>query len=105
MMTTIVSRPTENRIVCEGGRKTMSDHPVLPEPLGIADVAAVVLSAEHITIELARASDYPRIGDRLALVVSYVDATVHLHDPLYGARNGIVEAAWPVRPRREPSAA
>jgi len=29
-------------------------------------------------------------------IVGYGDSTVFLHDILYGVRDGIVEAAWPI---------
>jgi hypothetical protein len=33
------------------------------------------------------------------IVVGYSDATVLLHETLYGVRNGIVETAWVVQGR------
>lgn len=97
MMTTVTSRPTASRIICDGGKKTMSDYPVGPEPLGLAGVEAVTLAAEHITVELAEPNPSPRVGDVLEFVASYVDTSVHLHDTMFGARRGIVEVSWPVR--------
>jgi hypothetical protein len=36
------------------------------------------------------------VGEHLEFVVGYSDTTVHLHDTLYGARNGKIETVWPI---------
>ena len=97
MLTTVTSRPNQRRIICDGGKKSMSDHPVLPKPLGLDEVERVVLSAEHITVELGGSQVLPHIGDRLEFEASYVDLTVLLHDALIATRRGVVEDVWPVR--------
>src|SRR5262249_26997508 len=96
LMTTVTSRPTRSRIICDAGKKAMSSDAALPLPLGVGDTRLVRLSAEHATIELASPSDAPRVGDHLEFVVGYSDTTVHLHDMLYGVRDGKIEAAWPI---------
>ncbi len=35
VMTTVTSRPTPNRIICDAGKKTMSSDASMPEPLGL----------------------------------------------------------------------
>jgi len=96
LMTTVTSRPARTRIICDAGKKAMSGDTALPQPIGIGETRLVRLSAEHATIELAAASDTPRVGDHLEFVVGYSDTTVHLHDMLYGVRNEKIETAWPI---------
>ena len=96
VMTTVTSRPTPNRIICDAGKKTMSSDASMPEPLGLGKIRAARLSAEHATIELENASDTPRVGDRLEWVVGYSDTTVHLHEEIYATRKGQIEAVWPI---------
>ena len=96
VMTTVTSRPTPNRIICDAGKKTMSSDASTPEPLGLGKVRSARLSAEHGTIELESASDTPRVGDRLEWVVGYSDTTVHLHEEIYATRNGRIAAVWPI---------
>jgi D-serine deaminase-like pyridoxal phosphate-dependent protein len=96
VVTTVVSRPTPRRIVCDAGWKSMARVPMLPEPLGVGEVTSLALSAEHATLELAAAASVPRVGDHLAFVVGYSDATVFLHDELYGVRGGELEVIWPI---------
>lgn len=103
VMTTVSSRPNATRIVCDAGKKTMSDDAAKPEPLGIDGVKSVTLSAEHTTIELDHPDEAIRIGDKMEFIVGYSDTTVHLHDVMFGARRGLVEVAWPVWARGKTS--
>jgi D-serine deaminase-like pyridoxal phosphate-dependent protein len=96
ILTTVVSRPTSTRVICDAGWKTMAQQPALPAPRDIEEVASVKLSAEHATIELASPRSTPRVGDRVEFVAGYSDATVFLHDDLYGVRDGRVEVIWPI---------
>lgn len=99
VLATVTSRPTPTRIICDAGRKAMSDDRMIPRPLGLTDVASVSFSAEHGKIELATASATPRVGDRIEFVVGYGDTTVVLHDEVYGIRDGTVEVVWPLLAR------
>ena len=42
---------------------------------------------------------FRRVADRLELEIGYHDQTTHLHEVLYGVRNGLVETIWPVAAR------
>ena len=39
------------------------------------------------------------MGDRIKIRVNYTDQAVHLHDTLFGVRDGKVIAAWTVQGR------
>ena len=96
LMTTVTSRPTPHRIICDAGKKAMSGDTALPAPVGVGTKRLVRLSAEHATVELETPSESPRVGEHLEFVVGYSDTTVHLHEVLYGVRGGRIEAAWPI---------
>jgi D-serine deaminase-like pyridoxal phosphate-dependent protein len=96
VLSTVTSRPTPTRIVCDAGKKTMSSDAAVPLPIGLDGVRSVALSAEHATIELEEPTATPAAGDTLAFVVGYSDTTIHLNDELVAARSGIVEDIWPV---------
>lgn len=96
VMTSVTSRPTPTRIVCDAGKKTMSSDASVPAPIGLDHIRSVRLSAEHATIELDAPNSSLRVGDRLEWVVGYSDTTVHLHDEIYGVRKGRIEAVWPI---------
>ena len=96
ILTTVASRPTPTRIVCDAGWKSMAVYPTPPAPLNLGDVRSLNVSAEHATIELAEAAASPRVGDRVEFVAGYCDSTLFLHDELYGIRDGRVEVAWSI---------
>jgi D-serine deaminase-like pyridoxal phosphate-dependent protein len=96
IMSTVTSRPTPTRIICDAGKKTMSADVADPIPLGIGSVAEYKQSAEHGILELAVASDSPAVGDRLQWIAGYSDTTVVLHNELVATRDGVVEAVWPL---------
>ena len=96
ILTTVLSRPTPTRIICDAGWKAMARFPALPEPLKVGEVKSLNLSAEHATIELATPRSAPGVGDQVDFVAGYSDSTVFLHDYLYGVRNGYLEAVWPI---------
>jgi hypothetical protein len=50
-----------------------------------------------VTLEAPNAT--VQVGDVYDFVVGRVDATVFLHDQLYGIRDGIVEVIWTIQGR------
>ena len=96
MMTTVISRPAPTRIILDAGKKTYSSDGAVPRALGVEGVTSTSLSAEHTRLELATPNTSLKVGDRLEFVVGYSDTTMHLHDELFGVRDGIVETAWPI---------
>jgi D-serine deaminase-like pyridoxal phosphate-dependent protein len=68
----------------------------VPSPLDVVNVKSVNLSAEHARIELTEPDTRLRVGDSVEFVVGYGDTTVHLHEEIYGIRDGAVEIVWPV---------
>jgi len=96
MMTTVISRPTPQRVVVDAGKKTFSSDGAVPRAIGVADVTSTNLSAEHTRLELGTENTTLRVGDRVEFVVGYGDTTMHLHDELFGVRDGMVETVWPI---------
>ena len=99
VQTMVTSRPTPERIICDAGFKSLPTWAETPEPLGLANVAGVSASAEHLTITLSAPDNSVKPGDRIDFIVGYGDSTVFLHDHLYGVRAGCVEAVWPIAGR------
>jgi D-serine deaminase-like pyridoxal phosphate-dependent protein len=96
ILTTVLSRPTASRIICDAGWKAMASYPTLPEPLDVGEVKTLHLSAEHATIELTPPQSALQVGDRVEFIAGYSDSTVFLHDYLYGVRAGHLEVIWPI---------
>jgi D-serine deaminase-like pyridoxal phosphate-dependent protein len=99
VLSTVTSRPTPTRIVCDAGKKSLSVETALPRPVGLDGVAEVRFSAEHAVIELAAPAAAPRPGDKILFEVGYTDTTVNLHDEMIAVRDGRVEAIWAVAAR------
>ena len=96
---TVPSRPIPERMILDGGFKTIPAWPGEPIPLGLDNVAGIKTSAEHMIINLSVPNDTVKVGDAFDFIVGYTDATTFLHDYLYGMRNDVVEAVWPVAAR------
>jgi D-serine deaminase-like pyridoxal phosphate-dependent protein len=96
ILATVTSRPTLTRIICDAGKKTMSNDTAVPRPLIDGEVESVALSAEHARITLREPSKAPRIGDKIEFIVGYSDTTTMLHDEMYGIRDGRLEVIWPI---------
>ncbi len=92
----VTSRPASNRIICDAGFKTLPRGFATPKALGIDDVEEIAFSAEHGILKLSQPNTTIEVGDTFDFIVGYGDATVFLHDHLYGVRQGLVEATWPV---------
>ena len=96
VLTTVISRPNDRRIICDAGKKTMSSDAAVPLPLGVESVRSVNLSAEHARVELDQPNRTLKVGDKLEFVVGYSDTTVHLHEEMVGIRDGRAEIVWPI---------
>ncbi|MEO6396294.1 MAG: D-TA family PLP-dependent enzyme [Devosia sp.] len=87
VLATVVSRPTARRAVIDAGSKALSSdllglagHGIV---LGDETVAIASLSEEHGVIELAIASDEPRIGERIRIVPNHACVVSNLFDVVY----------------------
>jgi D-serine deaminase-like pyridoxal phosphate-dependent protein len=96
LLATVTSRPVADRIVVDAGRRAIDPSQRAPTVRDVDGVQAIRFSAEHGVISLDRPAEWPRVGDRLVLEVNYTDQAVHLHESLFGVRDGMVEAVWPV---------
>ncbi len=94
--TTVTSRPAPDRIVIDAGFKTLPRWHTAPQPVGLPALQGHKPSAEHGTLTLAQADATLQVGAQLDFQVGYGDETVCLHDALYGIRQGVVEAIWPI---------
>jgi 3-hydroxy-D-aspartate aldolase len=102
LRTRITSRPAANRLICDAGFKTHTRGFNSPKPTTFA-VQSVVLSAEHGIVTLAEnpedVNETLKVGTTFDLMPGYGDATVYLHDTLYGVRDGVVETIWDIAAR------
>ena len=96
---TIVSRPTRERAVADIGLKTATSELGLPVMADFRDSKTVSLSEEHVKLLLEGDALSLRVGDKVRFQPGHVCTTVNLHDAYVVARDGMVEAVWPVAAR------
>ena len=104
VISTVVSKPTADRVILDAGSKTFSNvgarwvknygH-VLEHP----DAVLYQLSEEHGYLDISKCKPKPTIGDRLTVIPNYVNTVTNLHDHVYGCRDEVVETHWPIAGR------
>ena len=92
----VTSRPAPDRVITDAGYKTLPMWSFVPEAIDFPAIEKMAGSAEHGVIMLKEPNDTIKLGDQFDFMVGYGDATVFLHDHLYGIRNDVVEVVWPI---------
>jgi D-serine deaminase-like pyridoxal phosphate-dependent protein len=100
VLATVLSRPTDDLIVLDAGSKAVSPERFNPLIRGYEQTIEVRKLAEEHAIGNINSGIDPRPGEKLHLIPSHCCGTVNLYDQIYVARNGIVEAIWPIAARR-----
>ncbi|MCC6936232.1 MAG: DSD1 family PLP-dependent enzyme [Thermomicrobiales bacterium] len=97
----IISRPTPERAVCDAGQKTLTADSGPAEVTGRAGVRYIRGSDEHgsLAVEPAELESDLNVGDTIQLIPSHVCTTINLHDLMVGVRNGRVETVFPIAAR------
>lgn len=91
VLSTVISKTGWEYVIVDAGVKTLSSERGIPLVKGLDGVTLQKLNAEHGIIDLDEAALPISIGDRIEIWVRYSDATVNLHDRMYGVRDGNVE--------------
>ncbi|NJN18672.1 MAG: D-TA family PLP-dependent enzyme [Oscillochloris sp.] len=103
VITTVVSRPTAERGILDGGSKTFSsdllgleDYGLLPD---YPEARLYSLSEEHGTVDFSACTRRPAIGDRVRVIPNHCCVVTNLFNEIVGIRDGAVEVIWPVAAR------
>lgn len=100
IITTVISKPSPDRAIVDGGSKTFSlDLDQMPVPKHRDDLTYYNASEEHGWIDTSRSEQNVSVGDRIEFIVPHVCTSVNLHDRLVGVRDGRVETVWAVAAR------
>src|SRR5262249_4910173 len=94
MLGTVISKTEVDRVVVDVGLKSMSGEHGLPVVKNAEGLKFRRLNAEHGIIDIRDAKVSPQVGDLLEIWVHYSDATINLHERMYGIRNGKVEEVF-----------
>jgi D-serine deaminase-like pyridoxal phosphate-dependent protein len=98
ILTTVTSRPTDERVITDAGFKTLSAGEAGRQPFLVErqDFELEYLSAEHGNWRRPPGTDEVGIGDRFEIVPDYHDTTTFRHDQFIGMRGDVVEAVIPL---------
>ena len=95
----ITSRPAPDRIIVDAGFKSLPQWAGQPQAVSLSGVKSLYMAAEHGILTLEAPDSTLQVGDALDFILGYGDATLFLHDHLYGIRNDRVEVVWAVQGR------
>jgi D-serine deaminase-like pyridoxal phosphate-dependent protein len=103
VITTVVSRPTAERGILDGGSKTFSSDLSGLEGHGLIleypEARFYGMSEEHGHVDFAACPRKPEIGERVTVIPNHCCVVSNLFNQIVGARNGKVEVVWPVAAR------
>jgi D-serine deaminase-like pyridoxal phosphate-dependent protein len=103
VITTVVSRPTVDRGIIDGGSKTFSSDLVGLEGYGLIleypKARIYQLSEEHGHVDFSNCPEKPTIGDRLTVIPNHCCSVTNLFNEIVAVRDGIVETIWTVAAR------
>lgn len=93
VLATVVSK-SQDYVVLDSGVKALSCERGFPSFKDREGLAVRKVNAEHLSVDLQAGAAPVRIGDKIEIWVRYSDATVNLHERMYGIRNGQVEEVF-----------
>jgi D-serine deaminase-like pyridoxal phosphate-dependent protein len=100
VITTVVSRPTSDRGILDGGSKTFSSDLFAVEGYGYLleypEANYYGISEEHGHIDFSNCAKKPEIGERVTVIPNHCCTANNLFREIVGVRNGSVEVVWPV---------
>jgi D-serine deaminase-like pyridoxal phosphate-dependent protein len=101
---TVVSTSVPGRVILDAGSKTLSEAAAPPGASGFGavvghpEIVIETLNEEHAIGAAGHATELA-VGDRVELIPNHACTCVNLHDVLYAARGGEVEAEFAVAAR------
>jgi D-serine deaminase-like pyridoxal phosphate-dependent protein len=102
VMSTIVSRPTEDRAILDSGSKTLSSE-VIDGSYGFIleypEARIYRLNEEHGYVDVSNCEERPQVGEVVHVVPVHTCVVTNLHNTLYGVRGDEVEVEWSVAAR------
>jgi D-serine deaminase-like pyridoxal phosphate-dependent protein len=96
VVVTVVSVPTDDRLIVDGGMKTFRLFPTMPWGMIIedSDLHFAGMSVEHGHVDTSASSKNYSVGDKLTVIPTYQEGVTNLHDEIVWARNDVVERVF-----------
>lgn len=99
LLTTVVSRPTQDRAVVDAGGKALTGDYGPAKVIGITGAEYRLGGDEYGIIDLKNSDRDLKIGEKIELHPTHGCTTANLHDVFYGVRNGYLELVMPIAAR------
>jgi D-serine deaminase-like pyridoxal phosphate-dependent protein len=103
VVTTVISRPTAERGILDGGSKTLSSDLLGLDGHGLIveypDARIYTLSEEHAHVDFSACARKPDIGERVSIIPNHICVVTNLFNQVHAVRRGAVEDVWPVAAR------
>ena len=101
VLATVVSRPTEDRVILDTGSKSLAADSARQSPghgLIVEHPEAEILKLweEHCHLDVSRCARKPEIGERVTVLVNHCCVSNNLFARVVGHRSGEVELEWPI---------
>jgi D-serine deaminase-like pyridoxal phosphate-dependent protein len=98
VVVTVVSAPTSDRVIVDGGTKTFSSD--MGYPVGhiveYPEAQIYQMSEEHGYVDISQCSHKPKVGERITVIPNHACGTLNMHDMLIGLRGENVESQWEI---------
>jgi D-serine deaminase-like pyridoxal phosphate-dependent protein len=103
VMATVVSRPTNDRVILDSGSKTLAADRFNDLLYGYIveypEARIYQLSEEHGHVDMSMCQHRPDIGERVHVIPVHTCVVTNLHNEIYGVRGETIEVIWPVAAR------
>lgn len=103
MITTVVSRPTQDRGILDAGSKTLSTDLHGLEGYGYIceypEAKIYALTEEHGHVDFSACTRKPEIGERVSVIPNHCCVVTNLFDEFVGVRSDQVEVTWQIAAR------
>jgi D-serine deaminase-like pyridoxal phosphate-dependent protein len=103
IITTVVSRPTQDRGILDAGSKTLSTDLHGLEGYGYIceypEAKVYMLTEEHGHVDFSACARKPEIGERVSVIPNHCCVVTNLFDEFIGMRDDQVEVTWQVAAR------
>ncbi len=96
VLSTVISRPANNRVVLDCGVKTLAGDYGTPAIEGVRPALSCGLSEEHSTWVYDSNMQDLAVGDKVRVIPAHCCATINLHDRLFAVRREVVEDIWEI---------
>ena len=103
IITTVVSRPTQDRGILDAGSKTLSTDLHGLEGYGYIceypEAKIYQLTEEHGHVDFSACASKPEIGERVSVIPNHCCVVTNLFDEFVGMRGNQVEVTWQIAAR------